>query len=248
MNDPPLLIAHRGASHAAPENTLEAFHLGLAEGAHGLELDVRLSADGQPVVFHDAELERLTGTPGQLGATPWSSISELVVMASTGQGRGRVPHLSVIADLARAFPERIFNIELKALPRPDLLVAAARPHLELIGHHAPLVISSFDPRVLALLSRAPLVAPHRLALLFDDPSALSALRFLPEAIDLHPHASLLTQATFAAWSAPDRRLRAWTVDDPEEARRLLALDPSIALITNRPGHLLAELTRHARPH
>jgi len=54
----PLIIAHRGASAVAPENTLAAFARGLEDDAHGFELDVRLARDGVPVVIHDAKLQR----------------------------------------------------------------------------------------------------------------------------------------------------------------------------------------------
>jgi glycerophosphoryl diester phosphodiesterase len=60
----PLVIAHRGGAALAPENTLDAFDNGLALGADGIELDVRLSRDGQVVVHHDATLERTTSLRG----------------------------------------------------------------------------------------------------------------------------------------------------------------------------------------
>jgi glycerophosphoryl diester phosphodiesterase len=60
----PLVIAHRGASGLAPENTIAAFELGIALGADGVELDVHLSADGRPVVIHDARVNRTTGGTG----------------------------------------------------------------------------------------------------------------------------------------------------------------------------------------
>lgn len=256
----PLLIAHRGASHAAPENTLRAFRLALAERAGGLELDVRMSADGEPVIFHDAELDRLTRLSGPLAARTWAELSQLAIRQPPGQteraGEGtsdpsgapddtRLPHLAELLPLLGAQPESLqLNIELKPTATPQRLVAATRPHFERLAAepHLELVLSSFDPRVLALFASQPLSAPHRLALLFEDPNALSALRFLPT-VDLHPTASLLTAETLAAWSAPGRRFRAWTVDDPAEARRLCALDPDIALITNRPGPLKAELAQ-----
>src|SRR5215213_6660771 len=56
----PLIIAHRGASALAPENTFAAFRRAIADGAEGIEFDVRLTKDGTPVVFHDATLARLT--------------------------------------------------------------------------------------------------------------------------------------------------------------------------------------------
>src|SRR5258707_6037712 len=55
---PPLIIGHRGASALAPENTLVAFERASADGAAGVELDVRLASDGVPVVIHDASLRR----------------------------------------------------------------------------------------------------------------------------------------------------------------------------------------------
>ncbi|HET9514113.1 MAG TPA: glycerophosphodiester phosphodiesterase family protein, partial [Gemmatimonadales bacterium] len=57
------IIAHRGASAEAPENTLEAFRLGLEQGCDAIELDVRLSRDGVAVVIHDPTLMRTTGRP-----------------------------------------------------------------------------------------------------------------------------------------------------------------------------------------
>jgi glycerophosphoryl diester phosphodiesterase len=270
------LIAHRGASLVAPENTLHAFALAVAGGADGLECDVRLSSDGEPIVFHDVDLERLTGLPGQLAAKPWAELRHLTIRGpGAGQGAPQtIPHLQDLVDFTapvapadhrpadRPSPSGrlIINVELKPLKNHAPLVAACRPYFEALARspnpaddldpldpvdpipHIELIISSFDPRVLAAFALAPLAAPHRLALLFEDPNALAALRFLPPATyDLHPEASLLTAATHAAWSSPGRRFRAWTVDDPIEARRLLTLDPTIALITNRPGPLAAEL-------
>lgn len=62
----PLLIAHRGASHDAPENTLAAFRLAIAQRADGLECDLRMSKDGVVVISHDGSLERTHGDPRHL--------------------------------------------------------------------------------------------------------------------------------------------------------------------------------------
>src|SRR5580765_3256853 len=62
------IIAHRGASGAAPENTLAAFELAVRQGADAFELDVRLTADGVPVVLHDPTLDRTTDRAGPLAA------------------------------------------------------------------------------------------------------------------------------------------------------------------------------------
>lgn len=60
----PLVIAHRGASGLAPENTVAAFELAIALKADGVEMDVQLSADGRPVVIHDASVDRTTNGAG----------------------------------------------------------------------------------------------------------------------------------------------------------------------------------------
>jgi len=60
----PLVIAHRGASSDAPENTIAAFELALEQGADALEMDIHLSKDGHPVVIHDFTLERTTDGVG----------------------------------------------------------------------------------------------------------------------------------------------------------------------------------------
>jgi glycerophosphoryl diester phosphodiesterase len=62
------VIGHRGASGHAPENTLPSFALALAQGADALELDVHLTADGTPVVLHDATLDRTTDRRGPVAA------------------------------------------------------------------------------------------------------------------------------------------------------------------------------------
>lgn len=114
----PLVFAHRGGRALGPENTLVALDAGLAAGADGLELDVRLTRDGDAVVIHDATLDRTTDATGpvrartagelarvdagcrfeQDGARPWQ-----------GQGVG-VPRL---VDVLRRYPDRRLIIELK---------------------------------------------------------------------------------------------------------------------------------------
>lgn len=241
MSDPArlALLAHRGASHAAPENTLSAFALGFDEGADGLECDLRLTSDGVPVVFHDDTLARMTGDPRPLAHT---SSNELAGLRAGGEP---IPTLAELVAFVRARFSNgrpIVNLELKPLARPADLVAAVRPHLSALAEVADLVLSSFDPRALALLAAGPL-PPHRLALLFDDPAALKALAFLPP-VDLHPPASLVTADTLREWAAAHRVFRVWTVDDPAEAARLAALavgSPISTLITNRPRAIRAAL-------
>lgn len=74
---PPLNIAHRGAAGEAPENTLAAFELAARQGADGIELDVHLTADGVPVIMHDARLDRTTSGTGRVGGETLASLRRL---------------------------------------------------------------------------------------------------------------------------------------------------------------------------
>ncbi|HEY6332887.1 MAG TPA: glycerophosphodiester phosphodiesterase family protein, partial [Blastocatellia bacterium] len=73
----PLVIAHRGASAIAPENTLRSFKLAVLLGADGIELDVHLSADGQPVVIHDRRLDRTTNASGPVSRLTADQLGKL---------------------------------------------------------------------------------------------------------------------------------------------------------------------------
>jgi glycerophosphoryl diester phosphodiesterase len=70
----PLILAHRGASTLAPENTLAAFELAIRQQADGIELDVHLSADGIAVVTHDEDCRRVTGESGQVSEMTLSEL------------------------------------------------------------------------------------------------------------------------------------------------------------------------------
>ena len=76
----PLIIAHRGASAHAPENTLASFRKAVEVGADGIELDVRLSKDGVPVVIHDATLTRTGGINNRVADLTAEQLSRVVAI------------------------------------------------------------------------------------------------------------------------------------------------------------------------
>ncbi len=75
----PIIFAHRGASAYAPENTLAAFNLAVAQSADGIELDAKLSADGSAVVIHDATVDRTTNGRGKVKDLPLAELRSLDV-------------------------------------------------------------------------------------------------------------------------------------------------------------------------
>ncbi len=112
------VIGHRGASDEAPENTLPAFRRALELGADGFEFDVQLTADGQPVVIHDAVLDRTTTGSGPVAAASSDQIRALdaggwFAPAFTGE---RVPTLEAVL----ALPAAVFELEIKSWGRQVL--------------------------------------------------------------------------------------------------------------------------------
>lgn len=136
-----LRLAHRGDWRRAPENTIEAFRAALAIPAcDGLEFDVRVAADGVPVVCHDATLDRVQGRPERVDALRSDALADLGV--------------PTLEDVLRAAGRRAFlDVELKDDPGPaavEVLAAGRGPEL----HNA--VVSSFDRGALAgVAHRAP---------------------------------------------------------------------------------------------
>src|SRR3954467_14863679 len=101
----PKLLAHRGASAKAPENSSEAFAQARRDGADGIELDVLACASGEVVVFHDDDLLRLGGRPDLIRALAWSELRDFRLLSGA-----RIPLLSDV--LAETEP-LLVNIELK---------------------------------------------------------------------------------------------------------------------------------------
>jgi glycerophosphoryl diester phosphodiesterase len=108
----PLIIAHRGASAVAPENTLEAFELAFKQNAQGIELDAKLSLDGEVVVIHDPTVDRTTDGHGRVASMSLKQLKALNAENSKDPSYGhcKIPTLAEVFD---AFGRRgIINVEL----------------------------------------------------------------------------------------------------------------------------------------
>lgn len=243
MSARPRFFGHRGARALAPENTLASLHRAIADGADGLEFDVRATADGVLVLLHDATLDRTTNGRGPLAAKTAREVAALdagVSFAPLPTPAG-VPTLDEVLD---EFEGRtVLDIELKeVLPREAarrlgrrLAKSAAVPPLTGI-REAPVFVSSFLPEALdSFAAEAPHV-PRGLLLdrLVPPPSAGEAAR-LGLALLVAHEASI--DAPFAAACARlELPLHAYTVNDPARARALAALGVDI-LVTDDPKRL-----------
>jgi len=113
------VIAHRGASGWAPENTMPAFELAARQGADAFELDVRLTRDGVPVVLHDAALDRTTDRSGLLETLTYQELGEVDAGYRFTPDRRSFPfrarevRIPMLRQVLRSFPEVPLLLELK---------------------------------------------------------------------------------------------------------------------------------------
>jgi glycerophosphoryl diester phosphodiesterase len=242
----PLVIAHRGASADAPENTLAAFRLAREQGADGVELDVMRCGSGQVVVFHDADLQRLGGG----GFTPRDLVRRLDYEDLRRVDLGGGERIPLLGEALEALgPELLVNIELKSATswlgrvRDDGLAEAVAGLVRRHGAEARVLISSFDP-LLLLRFRAALPTAAT-GLLFSARQGRPLRRAwsapLVRPLALHPEAALIEATRLADWRRRGYAVHAWTVDHPAEARCLAALGVD-AIITNRPAEIRRALS------
>ena len=239
----PLWIAHRGAGKLAPENTLAAFRVGASHGYRAFECDVKLSADGVPFLLHDTKLDRTTPERGVAGERPWAELSRIDAGGWHSRAFAGEPMPSLEA-VARYVQRNGFalNVEIKPTPGTEHATghavgeACARLWREAT---TPPLFSSFRPEALLGASAAAPEIPR--ALLVDTlwPDWFEMARSLG-CVAVVSNYNLMDAALMARLHDAGLRAVCYTVNDPSEARRLVALgiDGLITDAVDRfsPGH------------
>ncbi len=238
-----LLLAHRGASADAPENTLDAFQEAVAQGADGVELDAMVCGSGEVVVCHDERLDRLARKDWGVRTTPWWKLQRADVGTPLGFAPARIPLLEEVLD---ALPAHfLINIELKCDEVED--GGLSRKVVELVtrrGLEGRVVLSSFNPLCLFRVAAA---APGlRRGFLIDPDKRWAPQAYLVSPLvsshSVHPYHEACTPQRVAEWQRQGLRVAVWTVDDPGRARALEAMGVSY-LITNKPRAVREALRR-----
>lgn len=244
LKDRPLVLAHRGALRAAPENTIPAFEQALAQGADGVELDVILSRDGEVVIIHDDTLQRTTNGRGPVADLTLAELKQLDAGAwFDARFAGTCIPTLAEALAALSAPARI-NVELKAPPYPatSALAARALAVVRAAGAEDRVLFSSFSPWMVQQ-ARSAGVDPVRLALLaVNRPLLAGWLAARGERMGgftaIHPWRGMLTDRAWARY-----RERGWRVNPWYGAKEIEAADDPTwmaghgagAIITNEPG-------------
>ena len=240
-----MVLGHRGGRGEGwpAENSLAAFARAIAEGADGVELDVRLTADRVPVVFHDPWLAR--GSAGAAAPCVSRVTAEELPRLADGE---RIPRLVEALDALRG---HVVNVEIKTDVAALSLLGNVPDRLRIVQatvaavNRAPgaeVLFSSFDPLVvMALAAMAPRV-PR--AILVDVSVARAAtavvLAMKPVVVAAHVHDQLLTPARAERLTRAGLRLATWGVHDPVRASELVALGVRW-LITDAPAVLVRAL-------
>jgi glycerophosphoryl diester phosphodiesterase len=234
LRDVPL--AHRGLHDTeVPENSLAAFEAAAAAG-YGVELDVQLSADGVPVVFHDLSLARLTGDARDLEAVPAAGLAALR-LGDTSE------HIPTLAEVLAALSDAPVMIEVKQrrlragrLERAVAEVASA--------HDGPWCMASFNPASVRFFRRHLPDAVRVLTATHDADPRLPAVvrRRLAELRDLPgcaPHGVSydldgLPNPSTAAWRDAGRVLVTWTAVGDDAVARARELADNVIFEASRP--------------
>jgi glycerophosphoryl diester phosphodiesterase len=209
-----------------------AFDKAKAAGADGIELDVRFDGDGNVVVFHDAELQRLTGRAGTMETLSATERAKLRVRGEP------VPTLAEVLDGI----DLEIDVEIKSnrVGRHADLAAATAKIIKDSGREDQILVSSFDPFVLLQVHRhLPAIG---LAHIFADDQPLAIRRgWIGTVIGVsivHPQHTLVTEASVKRWHTAGRPINVWTVDDTAELQRLAALGID-GVFSNDPAHARA---------
>jgi glycerophosphoryl diester phosphodiesterase len=244
----PTIFAHRGSSVYAPENTLAAFKLAVEQRADGIELDVKLSADGQVVVMHDDTVDRTTNGTGRIKSLTLLDLKGL----DAGSKFDPTFHAERIPTLAKVFDTvggKVFiNVELTNYSSPtDDLPDKVVSLVKNFGLEAKVLLSSFN--LLALIRARYLLPMVHLGLLAFSGTAdgilrSRLLRFGPR-LALHPSAKDVSSQLILTAHRTGCRVHVYTVNEPDVMQRLLS-DGVDGVFTDDPlmaQKVIAEYTK-----
>jgi glycerophosphoryl diester phosphodiesterase len=254
---PPLIIGHRGSSAIAPENTLIAFERAMADGANGIEFDVRLAHDEVPVVIHDSDLKRTAlrnGNVKELASTDLINIDAgswfnkcYSDKANPGYTNEHIPTLAQTFDLMSNYKEALLYLEMKVEPGDEKRLATEVVKLihsySLIGQT---IVESFNHSAIQQIKE--IDSSIRTAALFErklTQPIISARKIISQttmcgADEVALQYTLVTPRTVDALHERGFKIVVWTVDKPSWLKRAIKLGIH-ALITNNPAGMIQNL-------
>lgn len=251
----PLIIAHRGASATAPENTLAAFRKAVEDGAEGIEFDVQLSGDDIPVVFHDFDLARIAGMQNSISNSSFAELRQLDIgtwfnlknphNADERYSAERIPSFTQLLDFLDDY-KGILYVELKC--NGNEFAPLVESVCRIIGKSKFLRQVKLKSFNLAAIKEAKALFPEITTVALFEPTIRTILNKQTEIIEkagahsadeLSLHYSLATQKMMRKAKEKNLPVTVWTVDNPAWVKRAVNLGLD-AVISNNPARLLAK--------
>ena len=239
-----LVIAHRGASGHAPENTLAAFKKAVAMGAAFIETDLHLSRDARFVAIHDSTLNRTTNGHGPVHNMTLSDLRRLDAGSWFGSefAGERIPTLEELLEFSKK-NDVVFYLELKPAGSwggEHALVGALRQS----GEIPRAVVISFDPAVLLNLRK---IEPTLMTGLLYDGQIDKPVKKAVEigARQLVARGDLVTPALLTDAKKNDLQVICWTVNHPAHMRMLIAAGVN-GIMSDYPDRLVAALKKEEK--
>jgi glycerophosphoryl diester phosphodiesterase len=243
------VLAHRGASGYAPENTLVAMRKAKRLGAQWVEFDVMLAAGTEPIIIHDATLNRTTNSRGAIAETPYSEISQLDAGSwfAPEFRNERIPTLVELLACLQALNLH-FNMEIKPIPGQEL--ATTQQALHILQQHwpcekSPPLISSAS---LLCLREAQRLHPELLLGVIADrwPSHWQAISAELSCISWHFNHKILTPERVREMQRAEKLVLAYTVNEADRALELFRWGVA-AVFTDYPDVILQALREEKIP-
>jgi glycerophosphoryl diester phosphodiesterase len=232
--DFPLVIAHRGDHTEAPENTLDAFDRALALGADGVELDVRLTVDGEVAVIHDRRIDVGGGRKVAVGRLSLAEINDARLASGIA---AEVPTLATVLD--RIPPSSLIDVELKVRGvGASSLVSRVVDAVRRADRFETVLVTSYNPIALSLLRRAEprIVRGNIWGRGHPWPLRARWLSTVPDAHWLTPSENSFDAELLLRCHRLGRRVLAWDVDVGDmEGLAQAGLD---AIVTDYPARIV----------
>ncbi|MFO1519725.1 MAG: glycerophosphodiester phosphodiesterase family protein [bacterium] len=241
----PLVIAHRGASREAPENTLPAFEKALQAGADGVELDILPTKDGKLVVTHNETLMELAGVKGKVKQFTLQELKKLDFGSHfSPQFKGeKIPTLEEVFELVQG--KKMINVEIKGINiRSDGREEALVKLIRRWDCAEQIVVSSFN--IFALIRMAQQAPEIRRGYLFYEkqmgPSRRAGWAPLFKPYSLHVSKALVKKGTIEKYHQKGYKVWTWTVNEEKEMKSLMEQGAD-AIITDEPKKLISLLKK-----
>lgn len=228
------IYGHRGYSAKYPENTMLGFRKAVEIGADGIELDVQLSCDGVPVIFHDERMERMTGKGGLLRDFCFKELKNEFIHHDVY--KERIPSLEEYLDYIKDFPF-ITNIEIKnSIIKYESIEEKVLDLIRKFGVEDRVILSSFNHKSLRKIKE---ISPAKVCGLLTSDVLYDPAEYIRKigCEYYHPVFYTLDQNISREMKLEDIKINTWTINTEDELKFLsgMVID---GIITNAPSKFI----------